>query len=189
MQPRLLFIPWQLSINKQEKRPDKQTQSLSNCVADGQKVLKYLSVAPLLSWQKISGLFYEGQTDKCGNHFPFACPFRMARALTELVWKCYIPESLGSSFLCYFWEFSAQPNPCITTDDILFVSFTNLFLLIKYCYCKKNRNITDLVTRRIESKQNISIMDFFFFQLLFNFLFADDSSLIKLYLNVYSGAP
>ena len=83
-------------------------------------------------------------------------------------------------------------NPRITADDILFVSFTNLFLLIKYWYCKKNRNITDLVTQRIESKRNGSIMSFnfylFVFQLLFNFLFADNNSLIKHYLNIYGGA-
>ena len=33
---------------------------------------KNLNGAPLLSGQKISGLFYEGLTDKCGNHFLFA---------------------------------------------------------------------------------------------------------------------
>ena len=54
---------------------------------------KNFNVVPLLSGQKIklSGLFYEGQTDKRGNHFLFACLLRMACPLTVLVWKYYIP--------------------------------------------------------------------------------------------------
>ena len=83
MQPQLIYTL--AAVNQQtKKRPDKQTQSLSNFVADVQRVLKHLTVAALQKI-KLSGLFYEGQTDKCGNHFLFACLFRLACPLTVLV--------------------------------------------------------------------------------------------------------